>query len=153
MDSEFSQRDRIRMGLSPDEPMVKEQAQSPAAKARVDLHKGPPEGFRPRLIQAVASAGGGVGVIAVAMAFIMNGAWSFLSVVAFAISMFALKMVNEDLLTYGEDLQEPYATELRTARTWAIGSLGVIGGLLLLLVLAMIVRILLFQMFGTPAGV
>jgi hypothetical protein len=152
MDNEFSQRDRIRMGLSPDEPMVKEEAQSPAARARADLHTGPPEGFRPRLIQAVSAAGGGVGVIAVAMAFVINGAWAFLSVVAFAISMFAMKMANEDLQTYGEALQEPYATELRTARFWAIGSLGLIGGLLLLLVLAMIGRILFFQLFGTPAG-
>ncbi|HEV7281346.1 MAG TPA: hypothetical protein VGN57_14190 [Pirellulaceae bacterium] len=152
MDSEFSQRDRIRMGLSPDEPMVKEQAQSPATRSRADLHVGPPEGFRPRLIQAVASAGGGVGVIAVAMAFIMNGAWAFLSVIAFALSMVALKMANEDLQTYGEGLQEPYATELRGARTWAIGSLAVIGALLLLLVLAMMGRIIYFQMFGTPAG-
>lgn len=152
MDNEFSQRDRIRLGMSPDEPMVKEQAQSPAARARADLHTGPPEGFRPRVIQAVAAAGGGVGLIAVAMAFVMNGAWAFLSVVAFGISMFALRMANDDLQTYGEDLKEPYATELRKARFWAIGSLGVIGGLLLLLVLAMIGRILLFQLFGTPAG-
>lgn len=148
MDNEFSQRDRIRLGMSPDEPMVKEQAQSPAARARADLHVGPPEGFRSRLIQAVSAAGGGVGLIAVAMAFVMNGAWAFLSVVAFAISMIALKMVNDDLQTYGEDLKEPYATELQTARFWAIGSLGVIGGLLLLLVLAMIVRILLFRTMG-----
>ena len=153
MDSEFSQRDRIRMGLSPDEPMVKEEAQSPAARARADLHEGPPEGFRPRLIQAVASAGGGVGVIAVAMAFLMNGAWAFLTVIAFCLSIFALKMANDDLQVYGDALQEPYATELRTARMWAIGSLAIIGALLLLLVLAMIGRIMFFQFFGTPAGV
>jgi hypothetical protein len=148
MDNEFSQRDRIRMGLSPDEPMVKEEAQSPAARARADLHTGPPEGFRPRVIQAVSAAGAGVGVIAVAMAFVTNGAWAFLSVIAFLLSIFALKMANDDLQTYGEALQEPYASELGAARVWAIGSLGVIGALLLLLVLAMIVRILLFRTVG-----
>ena len=85
------------------------------------------------------------------MAFLHNGAWAFLTVVAFLISLFALKTANDDTQLYGPELPDPYASELRKARQWAFGSLVAIGGLLLILVLAMIVRILIFQASGPQA--
>jgi hypothetical protein len=147
MDSEYSRRKTLKLTWDDDASSDTEEAQSPARKAREHLYSGPPEGFRPRFIQAFASAGAGVGLIAVAMAFIVNGAWAFLTAIAFLLSFYALKMANDDVQTYEGKLQEPHVTELQTARTWALGSLMVILSLLVILTLAMLARIAIYKTF------
>lgn len=147
MDTDYSRRKTLKLTWDDDASLETEDAQSPARKAREKLYAGPPEGFRPKFIQAFSAAGAGVGLIAVAMAFIVNGAWAFLTAVAFLLSFYALKTANNDMQTFNGILQEPEATEMRTARTWALGSLIVILGLLVILTAAMLIRIAVYKTF------